>query len=229
VYRNSQGTFTRSVTAGFIITIIIQFVLRGQTSLAVPYYGVGVFMPIMVMGLAIRKHVLKTHSGNAQKWGGRAAGFAAVLAALVFVGQIVGKWSEGGWVVLISFSILVLAANSLLISPSGLRKPQQIHRIVREKAHVQGSMASIVEWQSLKMQEYRYSLVVFITHFFELLGVRRPVRYEPPIPAGDYDHALHTDQPEAPSFLAKYLERPEKPRLGGKPKETTPVHEGHLP
>jgi hypothetical protein len=94
---------------------------------------------------------------------------------------------------------------------------------------VQGSMASIVEWQSLKMQEYRYSLLVFITHFFELLGVRRPVRYEPPIPAGDYDHALHTDQPEAPSFLAKYLERPEKPRLGGKPKETTPVHEGHLP
>jgi amino acid transporter len=229
VYRNSQGTFTRSVTAGFIITIIIQFVLRGQTSLAVPYYGVGVFMPIMVMGLAIRKHVLKTHSGNAQKWGSRAAGFAAILAALVFVGQIAGKWSEGGWVVLISFSILVLAANSSLISPSGLRKPQQIHRIVREKAHVQGSMASIVEWQSLKMQEYRYSLLVFITHFFELLGVRRPVRYEPPIQAGDYDHALHTDQPEAPSFLVKYLERPEKPRLGGKPKETTPVHEGHLP
>jgi hypothetical protein len=229
VYRNSQGTFTRSVTAGFIITVVIQFVLRGQTSLAIPYYGVGVFMPIMVMGLAIRKHVLQTHTGKARKWGSRAAGFAAVLAALVFVGQIIGKWSEGGWVVLISFSVLVLAANSLLISPGGLRKPQQIQRIVREKAHVQGSMASIVEWQSLKMQEYRYSILVFLTHFFELLGVRRPVRYDPPIPAGDYDHALHTDHPDAPSFLAQYLEKSEKPRLGGKPKETSPVHEGHMP
>ena len=229
VYRNSQGTFTRSVTAGFIIAVVIQFLVRGRTSLAVPYYGVGVFMPIMVMGLAIRKHVFQTHTGRARKWGSRAAGIAAVLAAVIFVGQIVGKWSEGGWVVLISFSVLVLAANGLLISPIGQRDPRQIHRIVREKARVQGSMASIVEWQSLKMQEYRYAVLMTITHFFELLGVHRPVRYDPPVPAGDYDHALHTDHPEAPSFLAQYLEKKEPPRLGGKPNETAPVHEGHLP
>jgi hypothetical protein len=227
VYRNSQGTFTRSVTAGFIIAVIIQLVVRGQTTLAVPYYGVGVFMPIMVMGLAIRKHILHTHTGRAQKWGSRAAGFAAVLAAVVFVGQIVGKWSEGGWVVLISFTILVLSANGLLISPMGLRGPRQIHRIVREKARVQGSMGSIVEWQSLKMQEYRYSVLVFLTRFFEILGVRRPLRYEQPLPAGDYDHAVHIDNPDAPSLLLKYLQPIEPPHLGGKPKETAPAQE-HL-
>jgi hypothetical protein len=229
VYRNSQGTFTRSVTAGFVIAVIIQFLVRGRTTLAIPYYGVGVFMPIMVMGLAIRKHVLQTHTGKSRKWGSRAAGFAAVLAAIVFVGQIVGKWTEGGWVVLISFSILVLAANGLLISPIGQRNPNQIHRIVREKARVQGSMGSIVEWQSLKMQEYRYTVLVAITHIFEFLGVHRPSRYDPPIPAGDYDHALHSDHPEAPSFLAQYLEKKDTPRLGGRPKETTPAHESHLP
>jgi hypothetical protein len=229
VYRNSQGTFTRSVTAGFIIAVVIQFLVHGRTTLAVPYYGVGVFMPIMVMGLAIRKHVLQIHTGRARKWGSRAAGFAAVLAAVVFVGQIIGKWTEGGWVVLISFSILVLAANGLLISPIGQRNPKQIHRIVREKARVQGSMGSIVEWQSLKMQEYRYSVLVFLAHFFELLGVRRPMRFEPPIKAGDYDHAVHSDNPDAPSLLAKYLQPPEQPHLGGKPKETAPVHESHMP
>ena len=229
VYRNSQGTFTRSVTAGFIIAVVIQLFVRGQTTLAVPYYGVGVFMPIMVMGLAIRKHVLVTHTGKARKWGSRAAGFAAVLAALVFVGQIIGKWMEGGWVVLISFSVLVLAANGLLISPSGQRNPKQIHRIVREKARVQGSMGSIVEWQSLKMQEYRYSLLVFVSHFFELLGVRRPTRYEQPVPAGDYDHAVHIDNPDAPSLLVKYLRAAEQPHVGGKPNETAPAHETHLP
>ncbi len=57
------------------------------------------------------------------------------------------------WVVLISFSFLVLAAHPLPISPAGLRDPVQIHRIVREKARVQGSMGSIVEWQSLKIRE----------------------------------------------------------------------------
>ncbi len=218
VYRDPKGTFTRSVTISYIITMIIMFIVKGNTSAAIPYYGVGVFMPIMVMGFAIRKHILKNFTGRVRKWGSLGAGFAAILSAIVFVGQIVGKWQEGGWVVLISFSLLILAANALLISPIGVRTPKQIHRIVREKARVQGSMASIVEWQSLKMQEYRYAVLVTITRFFELLGIHRPLRYDPPAPAGDYDHALHSDHPEAPSFLAQYLEKKEEPRLGGNQK-----------
>ena len=220
VYRNPQGTFTRSVTAGFIVAVMIQFLVKGNTSEAVPFYGVGVFMPIMVMGFAIRKHILEHYTGAKRKWGAFGAGLAGVLSGMVFLGQIVGKWTEGGWVVLISFSILVLTANALLISPIGLRDPKQIHRIVRDKARVQGAMASIVEWQSLRMQEYRYALLVGVTRLAELFGVRRPLRYEP-IPAGDYDHALHVDHPEAPSLLEQYLEAPE-PRLGGAPQVTEP-------
>jgi hypothetical protein len=136
------------------------------------------------------------------------------------------KWSEGGWVVLISFSILILAANLLLISPIGYREPKQIYRIVREKARVQGAMASIVEWQSLKMQEYRYNIIVWIARFFEVLGVRRPLRYEPPALAGDYDHALHSDHPDAPSLLQQYLDnQPQEHKLGGAPRETAPGDE----
>jgi hypothetical protein len=226
VYRNPQGTFTRSVTAGFIVAVLIQLLVKGNTSAAVPYYGIGVFMPIMVMGFAIRKHILVTVTGAKRFWGSLAAGFAAILSGVVFIGQIVGKWSEGGWVVLITFSILVLAANLLLISPIGYRDPKTIHRIVREKARVQGSMASIVEWQSLRMQEYRYSVrgrfLISVSRFFELFGVRRPVRFEPePIIAGDYDHAVHSDHPEAPSLLDQYIDHPE-PKLGGAPKETAP-------
>jgi amino acid transporter len=227
VYRNAQGTFTRSVTIGFIATVIIMLLVRGRTSVAVPFYGVGVFMPIMVMGLAIRKHILAHYTGRARAWGTFAASFAAVLAAVVFIGQIVGKWAEGGWMVLISFTVLVVAANALLISPVGFRDPKQIHRIVRDKARVQGAMASIVEWQSLRMQEYRFSLrnriLLGITNFLELFGVRRPIRYEPePVVAGDYDHALHVDHPEARSLLEQYMEKP-RPKLGGSPKETEAV------
>jgi hypothetical protein len=112
----------------------------------------------------------------------------------------------------------------VLLSPIGYREPKQIHRIVREKARVKGAMASIVEWQSLRMQEYRYDLLIGIARFFELFGVRRPVRYEPPAIAGDYDHALHVDHPDAPSLLEQYLDKPE-PRLGGAPKQTEPGEE----
>jgi hypothetical protein len=141
---------------------------------------------------------------------------------VVFIGQIVGKWEEGGWIVLISFSLLILAAHTILLSPIGYREPAQIYRIVRTKARVQGAMGSIVEWQSLRMQEYRYTLIMAIVHFFEMLGVRRPVRYEPPAPAGDYDHALHVDHPEAPSLLDKYLNKqpPLAAHPGGTPNET---------
>jgi hypothetical protein len=224
VYRDPRGTFTRSVTISYIITLIIMFVVKGNSSAAIPYYGVGVFMPIMVMGFSIRKHILTNFTGRVRKWGSLGAGFAGVLSGIVFIGQIVGKWQDGGWVVLISFSVLILAANILLISPIGVRTPKQIHRIVREKARVQGSMASIVEWQSLKMQEYRYGMLAFMNRFWGLFGIRRPAQLDLPIPAGDYDHALHVDQPGAPSLLEQYLgNKKPAPKLGGAPKETKPV------
>ncbi len=213
VYRNAQGTFTRSVTVGFIISLIIMFIVRAQTTAAVPYYGVGVFMPIAVMGLAVRKHILKTFTGRKRFWGAFGASVAAALSFIVFVGQIVGKWADGGWVVLISFSVLGLLAHLLLIAPIGQRTPKQIHRIVRDKARVQGAMASIVEWQSLRMQEYRYTIRngIFMTvaRLFELFGVRRPVRYDPqPVRAGGYNEAVHADHPDAPSLLDQYLDIP---------------------
>jgi hypothetical protein len=84
-------------------------------------------------------------------------------------------------------------------------------------------MGSIVEWQSLKMQEYRFSIMLALARFFEIFGIHPPsrLRQEPlPIPAGDYDHALHVDHPEAPSLLAQYLEKPDKPHAGDPPEET---------
>jgi hypothetical protein len=211
VYRDPKGTFTRSVTITFGVAVIIMFLVHGQTTAAVPYYGVGVFMPIMVMGLAMRQHVKRTLMGKMRTRALIGTTFAAVMSGVVFVGQIVGKWAEGGWVVLISFSLLAIAAHLMLLSPLGYREPRQIHRIVRQKARVQGSMASIVEWQSLKMQEYRFSLLTGISHFFEWFGVRRPVRYAPPVAAGDYNDAIHSNPEDADSFLQKYLDSPVNP------------------
>ncbi|MGD0877191.1 MAG: hypothetical protein ABSA01_03460 [Anaerolineales bacterium] len=89
---------------------------------------------------------------------------------------------------------------------------------MRQKARVQRAIVSIVEWQSLHIQEYRYNVIVWVARCFELLGIRRPLRFEPPTPAGDYDHALHVDHPEASSLLKQYLDAiPSEPKLGGAP------------
>jgi hypothetical protein len=211
IYRDQRGTFTRSVTATFIIAVVIMLVIQGRTTVAVPFYGVGVFLPISIMGLAVRRHLLEHYTGRTRLWGSIAATASTIISGTVFIGQLVGKWEEGGWVRLITFTTLFVSAHLILLSPVGYRDPRQIHRIVRDKARVQGAMASIVEWQSLRMQEYRYSLrhriLIGIARFYEIFGVRRPLRYETaPVVAGDYDHALHVDHPDAPSLLAPYLD-----------------------
>lgn len=227
VYRNPKGTFTRPVTAAVIAAMLIMLLVRGQTGLAVPYYGVGVFMPIMAMGLAIRRHIRLNSTGVKRRWGSLGATIAALLAGFVFVGQIVGKWTEGGWLVLISLSLLVLMAHAILLSPVGYRDPEQIYRIVRTKSRVQGPMGSIVEWQSLKTQEYRYALLLAIARFWELFGVRRPVRYEKPVAAGEYDRVMEEEHLHTSSLLEQYLQSQPKaePVLGGAPKETLPPEE----
>jgi hypothetical protein len=222
VYRNPKGTFTRPVTAAVIAAIAIQFLLRGQTSLAVPFYGVGVFLPILAMSLAIRRHIQQKVTDRSRKWGLFGATIAVVLAASIFIGQIVGKWEEGGWAVLISLTILVLMAHAILISPIGYRDPTQIYRIIREKSRVKGPMGTIVEWQSLRTQEYRFKLLVAVARFWELFGIYRPLRYERPVAAGEFDQFIQAGQVQSKSLLEQYLNNQPstEPRLGGSPKET---------
>jgi len=112
------------VTITFAVAVLLMFLVRGQTTQAITYYGIGVFMPIIVMGLAVRQHIKQHVVGAARAWGMFGASAAAALAALVFVGQIVGKWEEGSWVVLISFSVLALVAHLVLLSPVGHRTPR---------------------------------------------------------------------------------------------------------
>lgn len=227
VYRNPSGTFTRPVTAAAILAIFIQFLVRGETSAAIPYYGVGVFMPISIMGLAMREHVKQHVTGKARAWGLFGATFATVLSTIIFVGQIVTKWNEGGWVVLIVFSLLILFANLILLSPAGYRDPEDIHRVIREKSRIHGAMGNIVEWQSLKMQEYRYTLLLGVARFFGMFGIFKPLRFEErPLPAqaGEFEDALHHS--EHHSFLEQYLNNQPKsePRLGGAPNEARESH-----
>ncbi len=225
VYRNPSGTFTRPVTAASIVAIVIQFLVRGNTSTAVPYYGVGVFLPIAVMSLAIREHVKQNMTGRARAAGLFGTTFSAALATFIFVGQIVTKWEDGGWVVLIVMITLVIMAHLILLSPGGYRDPEDIHRIIREKSRIQGAMGNIVEWQSLRMQEYRYKLMMSVAHFFALFGIFKPLSFEKePLPpeAGEFESALqHSEQQQ---FIDQYRDHQPKhePKLGGAPKETAP-------
>ncbi len=80
------------MTVGFVVVIIITILIKGQTSLGVPYYGIGVFMPIMMMGLAIRQHILRNFTGRRRFWGNLGASFAGHSRAL----YLSARWLENG-------------------------------------------------------------------------------------------------------------------------------------
>ena len=111
------------MTITFGVAVLIMLLVRGQTHLAAPFYGIGVFMPIMIMGLAIRQHLLQNFTGKTRAWGAGIALFAAVLSGSVFVGQIVGKWEEGGWVLLITFTTLFTSAHLVILFAGRLPRP----------------------------------------------------------------------------------------------------------
>ena len=66
-------------------------------------------------------HSATLYWSNARHWAHLAADLPLCLSGIVFVGQIVGKWEEGGWIRLITLTILVTSAHLLLISPLGHR------------------------------------------------------------------------------------------------------------
>ncbi len=233
IFRDARGTFTRSVTLTFLLAVVIMFLVRGRTTVAVPFYGVGVFVPITVMGLAIRRHVRQHLTGRSRTVASAGATFAAALAAVVFLGQLIGKWHEGGWIALVSFSVLAVVAHLVLLSPVGYREARQVHRIVRDKARVQGAMASIVEWQAFKMQEYRFRLLIGIGGFLELFGVGQRARRAPALAAvgGPVRARPPTAPPRIPvARFARAVPPPIRKDEAGSPEqaETTPEH-FHLP
>ncbi len=73
-----------------------------------------------------------------------------------------------------------------------------------------------------------FSIGVLIVIFFLAFKTAPVEKYDPlPIKAGDYDHAIHSDHPEASSLLDQYLQAnsKRKPKVGGAPKETAPGDE----
>ena len=112
VYRDPRGTFTRSVTITFVTAVIIMLLVRGKTSLAVPYYGVGVFLPIMAMALAIRKHILQHYTGRKRAWGSRGAGVAAGLALAPLASSSAPAFSDWSYTSRVAPASLALPCRS---------------------------------------------------------------------------------------------------------------------
>jgi hypothetical protein len=158
VYRSPNGNFPRPVLMTFFIAVAIMILVGGNTSAAVPFYGIGVFAPIAFMGFAVRQHLVTTRP-RGWRAGSIFAFLMGSLGVFIFMSQIVGKFSEGGWVILVSFSSLYIFGHVLLLSKIGQRSDKLAHHLIHDVSRIEGSMAELLMWQTHMMQTYRHNLM----------------------------------------------------------------------
>ncbi len=158
VYRAPNGSFPRPVLLTFTIATVIMILVGGNTSAAIPFYGIGVFAPIAFMGFSVRQHLLHMKPPG-YKVGAAASFLIACLSVFIFMSQIVGKFEEGGWIRLISFSSLYILGHVILLSKAGERTHAMAHHLIHDVSRIEGTMAELLTWQTNMMQTYRENLL----------------------------------------------------------------------
>jgi hypothetical protein len=193
VYRSPNGNFPRPVLITFGVATLIMVLVGGNTSAAIPFYGIGVFAPIAFMGFAVRRHLLVTKP-KGYRLGAWFAFFAASLSAVIFLSQIVGKFEEGGWIRLFTFSSLYIVGHMILLSDHGERFDKMARYFITGVSRIHGTMAELLLWQTHMMQTYRHNLWERVLHFHN--GTMRPIQKLPfPEYQIHYDHDDHHEGP----------------------------------
>src|SRR5258708_17151061 len=151
VYRAPNGNFPRPVLLHFGIGKAVMVLVGGNTSAAIPFYGIGVFAPIAAMGFAVRSHLLHTRP-RGYRAGAVGAFLAGSLSVIIFLSQIVGKFEEGGWIRLVTFSSLYIIGHIILLSKGGERLDTIAHHLIHDVSRIEGTMADLLTWQTHIMQ-----------------------------------------------------------------------------
>ncbi|HLY29024.1 MAG TPA: hypothetical protein VKQ72_21945, partial [Aggregatilineales bacterium] len=157
VYRAPNGNFPRPVLITFGLATAIMILVGGNTSAAIPFYGIGVFAPIAFMGFAVTRHLRRVKASGYQV---ASAGtfIVACLSVFIFMSQIVGKFEEGGWIRLVSFSSLFIMGHLILLSKGGERSDETARHLIHDISRIEGTMAELLTWQTHMMQTYRENL-----------------------------------------------------------------------
>jgi hypothetical protein len=164
VYRSPNGNFPRPVLLTFGVATLIMVLVGGNTSAAIPFYGIGVFAPIAFMGFAVFRH-LRLRKPAGYRIGSFFAFIAACLSVFIFMSQIVGKFEEGGWIRLVTFSSLYITGHLILLSSHGARFDKMARYFITGVSRIHGTMAELLMWQTEMMQTYRHNLWGRILHW----------------------------------------------------------------
>jgi hypothetical protein len=110
--RGHRLVFSNGIIALTTLSVALLVLTGGSVDALVPFYAIGVFTGFSMAGYGMSKHYL-THRGPG--WRGKVAvNFSAGLLSTIVVGIFaVAKFTEGAWLIVIVFPILVFALMRL--------------------------------------------------------------------------------------------------------------------
>ena len=110
--RGDRLAFSNGIVALAILAMILVWLFHGDTSSLIPLYAIGVFICFTLSQAGMVVHWWRSRDPG---WRWRAAlnGIGALATALVFIVQVLTKFTEGAWVVVLIIPSIILLLKKI--------------------------------------------------------------------------------------------------------------------
>jgi amino acid transporter len=105
--RGDRLAFSNGIIALAVIAAIIVWLFGGETNALIPLYAVGVFVCFTLSQAGMVMHWLRSHAPGWQ-WKAWLNGIGAVATGIVSVIQVVTKFLNGAWIVVLIIPLIIL-------------------------------------------------------------------------------------------------------------------------
>jgi len=109
--RGDRLAFSNGIIVLGLVAMLLVWLFRGNTNALIPLYAIGVFVCFTLSQAGMVKHWLREKSAGWQ-WRSTLNGVGALATAVVAIVQIVTKFHEGGWIVVLLIPALILLLHA---------------------------------------------------------------------------------------------------------------------
>jgi len=110
--RGDRLAFSNGIVALAILAMILVWLFHGDTSSLIPLYAIGVFICFTLSQAGMVVHWWRSKDPG-WRWRATLNGIGAIATALVFVVQVLTKFTEGAWVVVLIIPSIILLLKKI--------------------------------------------------------------------------------------------------------------------
>ena len=104
--RGDRLAFSNGIVALALVAMLLVWLFKGDTSALIPLYAIGVFVCFTLSQVGMVMHWIR-HKGDGWRWKAALNGLGAVATALVSMVQVVTKFTEGAWIVVLIIPLII--------------------------------------------------------------------------------------------------------------------------